>query len=87
MNSTEMTWEDDDNNRQIRFRVDYTVGNSEVEIVEVVPTQVMFDNTSNSIGVHTLRGRAILAGQINRSGRIETLKTEIAEQAGLLTAV
>ena len=74
-----MTWEDDDNNRQVRFRVDFTTADSNIEIVEIVPTEVAFaDNTT--IGVHTDKGRQLLVDQIVRSGRMETLKTEIAEQ-------
>ena len=79
MSSTYMTWEDDDNNRQVRFRVDFTAADSNIEIVEIVPTEVTFEN-NRKIGVHTPKGRKMLTGQINRSGRLETLKTEIAEQ-------
>jgi hypothetical protein len=74
-----MTWEDDDNNRQVRFRVDFATGNSDLEIVEIVPTEVTFAD-SRKIGVHTPGGRRFLFNQIGRSGRFETLKTEIAEQ-------
>lgn len=79
MSSTCMTWEDDDNNRQVRFRVDFTTEDSNIEIVEIVPTEVTFAD-SRSIGVHTPKGRQLLVDQISRSGRLETLKTEIAEQ-------
>jgi len=79
MSSTYMTWEDDDNNRQVRFRVDFTTGNSDLEIVDIVPTEVTFSDR-RKIGVHTPAGRRILANQINKSGRMETVKSEIAEQ-------
>ena len=87
MSSTYATWEDDDNNRQIQFRVDYAIGNSEVEIVEIVPKQVTFVETCHNMGVHTSKGRTLLAQKLLDAGRIETLKTEIAEQEGLLAIV
>lgn len=79
MNSTQLTWEDDDNNRQVRFQVQFTTGNSEIEIAEIVPTEVEFTD-GRKIGVHTETGRKLLTRQITQSGRLETLKTEIAEQ-------
>ena len=79
MSSTYMTWEDDDNNRQVRFRVDFSAADSNIEIVDIVPTEVSFAD-DRRIKVHTPKGRQILAGQISRSGRLETLKTEIAEK-------
>ena len=79
MSSTNMTWEDDDNNRQVRFRVDFAAGNSDIEIVEIVTTEVVFED-QRTIGVHTPKGRKMLENQIRKSGRIETLKTEISEQ-------
>ena len=63
MNSANMTWEDDDNNRQVRFRVDFT-GNSDIEIVEVVPTEVVFQD-NRTIGVHTPMGRKVLSQQLS----------------------
>lgn len=86
MGSACMTWEDEENNRQIRFRVDYTIGNSEIEIVDVVPTEVIFED-SRCVGIHTAKGRDMLLKQIQRSGRIETLKSEIAELDELLAVV
>ena len=78
MNSTEMAWEDDDNNRQVQFQANYTTENKEIEIAEIVPTEVIFTD-GRKIGVHTETGRKVLARQITQSGRLETLKTEIAE--------
>ncbi len=87
MSSSYATWEDDENNRQIRFRMDYAIGNSDVEIVEIVPSQVTFVETSHSVGVHTSRGRKHLTQKLLESGRIESLKNEIAEGNGLFAAV
>lgn len=87
MNSTQMTWEDDDNNRQVRFRVDYNVGTSDIEIVDVVPTEVAFTKNNTTIGVHTDKGRLMLKSQLASSGRFETLQTEIIEKEGLLSTI
>ena len=74
-----MTWEDDDNNRQVRFQVNFNTVDSNIEIVDFVPTEIIF-NDGRKLGVHTEKGRQLLADQISRSGRLETLKAEIAEQ-------
>jgi len=86
MNSINMTWEDDDHSRQVRFRVDYTVGNSGVEIEDIVPTEVAFEDKEN-IRVHTDKGRLMLKNQLASSGRFETLQAEITEKQGLLNSV
>lgn len=85
MNSTQMTWEDDDNNRQVRFRVDFNVGKSDIEIVDVVPTEVAFED--KTIGVHTEKGRLMLKSQMAAAGRFETLQSEIVEKEGLLSSI
>ena len=87
MSSSYATWEDDDNHRQIRFRMDYAIGNSDIEIVEIVPSQVTFVSTRHSVGVHTCKGRKHLTKKLLDSGRIESLKNEIAENEGLFAAV
>jgi hypothetical protein len=87
MSSSFATWEDEDNNRQIRFRMDYAFGNSDIEIVEIVPCHVTFVATSQSVGVHTSKGRKHLTQKLLESGRIESLKNEIAEGKDLVAAV
>ena len=85
MNSTQLTWEDDDNNRQVRFCVEYNVGESDIEIVNVIPTEVVFED--KTIGVHTDKGRAMLKSQLASSGRFETVEGEIIEKEGLLSSI
>lgn len=85
MTSTQLTWEDDDNNRQVRFCVEYNVGKSDIEIVNVVPTEVVFED--RTVGVHTDKGRAMLKSQIASSGRLETVQSEIIEKEGLLSSI
>ena len=86
MSSINMTWEDDEYSRQVRFRVDYTVGKSGIEIVDIVPTEVAFEDKDN-IRVHTDKGRSMLKSQLASSGRFETLEAEIIEKEGLLKSV
>ena len=88
MNSMIASWEDEENNRQVQFSVDYSIENNEIDIVNVTPRQVDFtcENT-NSIGVHTTKGRAHLAEKIQKSGRLAAVKNEIAQKEGLLTSV
>ncbi|MEM9411818.1 MAG: hypothetical protein AAGA30_11935 [Planctomycetota bacterium] len=88
MNSMIASWEDEDNNRQIQFSVDYNIEDSQIDIVNVTPRQVDFtcENT-DSIGVHTAKGRELLAGKIEASGRLAEIKNEIARKEGLLASV
>ncbi len=86
------TWEDEENNRQIQFTVEYTIANSEVQIDTVTPNKVSFvcpeTNTClRSVGVHTEAGRDLLADRILKSGRMCELTKEIAQRHNVSVAV
>ena len=90
--SYEMTWEDEDCNRNVQFSVAYTIENSEVKIAEVTPTAIDFlcsesKEVTRTIGVHTAKGRQLVADQFMNVQRSEDLVNAIAEDAGLLATV
>ncbi len=79
------TWEDEDNNRQIHFSVDYSTKNGAVEITNITPTKVSFicpdSNTClRSVRVHTAAGRQLLAEHFRSHGNVERLSEEIASR-------
>ena len=83
MNSCQATWEDEENNRRVELMVNYRLDAKQVEINDVTPTRVTFlcptsGTPLRSIGVWTPGGRRVLARQIAASGRLATLRKEIA---------
>jgi hypothetical protein len=83
MNSCQATWEDEENNRQVELVVNYRLDATRVEINNVTPTRVTFlcptsGSPVRSIGVWTSGGRRVLARQVNASGRLHSLKEDIA---------
>ena len=81
--STLATWEDEANNRQIQFSVDYVIENGAIEIKTVTPEKVSFvcpeTNTCyRTVGVWTQSGRNLLAGAFHDSGATEHLRNAIA---------
>jgi hypothetical protein len=83
MNSCQATWEDEENNRRVELVVNYRLDATRVEINDVTPTRVSFvcptsGNVTRSIGVWTNGGRRVLGRQLKASGRINSLKEEIA---------
>ena len=85
MNSMEMTWEDEDGNRNVQFSINYTIENSDIEIANVTPTAVSFtcqqsNTVTNSVGVHTEKGRKMLADQIVKAGQMEKAIDRINEE-------
>ena len=93
MNTTIANWEDDENNRDIQFSVEYSVENDRVEIHSFTPQSVTFlcpnsGEAVRQIGVHTQAGRVLLNRQIQaQQDRVEKIATEIAEKSGLLAVV
>ena len=64
MNTMLGQWEDEENNRQVQFSIDYTIEDSSIEIKSVTPNKVSFvcpesNTVVRTIGVHTesLNGR------------------------------
>ncbi len=82
-------WEDETCNRQVQFSVEYSIKNGALVIDSVTPSKVTFidaqSNTAlNSIGVHTEKGRKMLADQFAASGKLDELAIELGRRNGLL---
>ena len=87
MNSTLVTWEDEDNNRQIQFSVDYSSESGAVEIEKVTPEKVSMvcpdTNTClRTIGVWTDAGRNHLANKFRQSTALQQLKSTLGSHLG-----
>jgi hypothetical protein len=91
MGMTSVTWEDEENNRQVEFSLAYAIENQEVTIREITPKAVAFLSAQQvapvrSIGVHTQAGRQMLARQFKKSRQYANLTKQIASQNCALTA-
>lgn len=89
MMSYEMTWEDEDCNRNVQFSIGYQIEDSEVKIADVTPTAVSFlcrqtDEVIRTIGIHTRKGQQMLMNQFVSPQRMDEITNAIAEQNGLL---
>ncbi len=87
--NTMAQWEDETSNRQIQYSIGYSIENATVKVNHVAPTKVSFiDPTTNtatrSIGVHTEKGRKMLADQFAASGKLDEVVVEIAKRNDLL---
>ena len=83
MKTCQATWEDTENNRRVELVVNYQLDATRVEINDVTPTRVTFlcptsGKPTRSIGVWTGGGRLMLNRQVKASGRLSTIKDEIA---------
>jgi hypothetical protein len=83
MNNCQATWEDAENNRRVELVVNYRLDATRVEINNVTPTRVTFlcptsGKPTRSIGVWTNGGRRVLSRQLKASGRLNSIKEEIA---------
>ncbi len=92
MNSVIAQWEDEENNRQVQFSVEYAIENSVVNVSSVTPNKISFicpDTNScvRSIGVHTEKGRQMMTDQINGAGQVDALISELAARNGLFATV
>jgi hypothetical protein len=82
MHTIETHWEDEENNRQVAFAVEFTRSNDAVEIQSLTPRKVTFlcpesNAPLRSIGVWTEKGRQLLANQFRASDSIAQLEKEI----------
>jgi hypothetical protein len=82
MHTIETHWEDEENNRQVAFAVEFTRRNDAVEIQSLTPKQVTFlcpqsNAPLRSIGVWTEKGRQLLANQFRASEQIAQVEKEI----------
>lgn len=91
MGIANVTWEDEENNRQVEFSIAYAVENRELKIREITPKAVAFlcnqrIQLVRSIGVHTSAGRRMLAQQFKQSGQFAAVTKQITDQYCSLTA-
>jgi hypothetical protein len=82
MHTIETHWEDEENNRQVAFAVQFTRTNDAIEIQSLTPKHVTFlcpqsNAPLRSIGVWTEKGRQLLANQFRASESIAQLEKEI----------
>ena len=76
------TWEDEENNRQIRFAVDYRMKDGDPMIDQATPTKVSFvcpesNTVLRSIGIWTDTARRILSDRFRQSQAFGQLITEL----------
>jgi len=82
MQQIETSWEDEENNRQVSFTVQYTREENSIAIEKLTPKQVTFlcpesKSPLRTIGVWTDKGRDLLVNQLNESEHLATIKQEI----------
>lgn len=88
MKSYQACWEDEENNRKIAVRVDYTVGQDSVRISAVTPEEVTFlcpqtKACLRTIQVWTETGRSLLARQFRASTQFVEIQQELATRYSL----
>ena len=82
-------WEDGENHRQIQFSIEYTIESSAVVLDRLTPVKVTFtcpdtNTVLRSIGVHTEKGKKMIAAQFADSGKLDELVVAIGEKHGLV---
>ena len=82
MQTVEANWEDEENNRQVAFAVEYARKDDSVEIRALTPKHVTFlcpesNNPLRTIGVWTDTGRELLANQLHASGHLSKLEDQV----------
>ena len=82
MQSTQVVWEDDENNRQVVLSVQWTDGGSGTEVCGILPHQVRFlcpesRSVLRTLGVWTAAGRELLARQFQQSAQYASLHQEL----------
>jgi hypothetical protein len=92
MQSIQVNWEDEENNRLIELAVQYRLDEGSASIAGVTPKRVHFlcPNTGTalrSVGVHRPKSQSLVAQQFVSGGGLETLKERLAEKHGEIAAV
>jgi hypothetical protein len=87
MQSIQVNWEDEENNRVIELAVQYQLDASSVAIAEVTPLRINYlcsetGATQRSIGVHRDKGRRVVARQFVAGGGLDGLKGRLDEKHG-----
>lgn len=88
MNSYQTSWEDEENNRVVDFRVDYELIDEMVRIDSITPLQVAFlcresTELDRQVGVHTEKGRAVLVRQFLACGQMPALEKTLSVHASV----
>ena len=83
MQQIDAKWEDDENNRQVAFSVEYARKDDAIEIQALTPKQVTFlcpesNEPVRTIGVWTNKGRELLKGQLHQSGQLDSIEKQIS---------
>jgi hypothetical protein len=91
MGIANVTWEDEENNRQVQFSVAYAIENEALTIREVTPQSVSFLCSERaapirSIRVHTATGRRVLVRQFKQSPQFASVARQLTERQSALTA-
>ena len=92
MGTTQMTWEDDDNNRRVALTAKYSVANDALTIEALTPTHVTFlcptsGDVMRTIRVWTETGQALLTRAFRNSQQFEQLTMQLAEDCQLTARV
>ncbi len=82
MHTIEANWEDEENNRQVAFSVEFARKDDAIEIRALTPKQVTFlcpksSEPVRTIGVWTDKGRELLTSQLHKSGQMTGLEKQI----------
>lgn len=82
-------WEDEENHRQIQFSIDYTIESSAVVLDKLTPVKITFicpetNSVLRSVGVHTEKGKSMIADQFAKSGKLDELIIAIGEKHDLV---
>ena len=90
MKNAAVTWEDEENNRQVEFSVEYTIEDQAVEVRNITPSSVNFLRSekghARKIGVHTTTGRKMLANQFAASNQFAAIKNTLRDSDCSITA-
>lgn len=78
MNFCQVSWEDEDKNRKVLFRVEYTTANGAVDVSAVTPESVTFlcpetQKPLRSIRLWGEKARTMLVRQFRESGRMDAI--------------
>lgn len=88
MTCTVVNWEDEENNRLVELSIEYLIESGEVSIKNVTPQKVSFtDQNNRTIGVHTEKGRNLIADQFLKSGKVNQVQQQILDNVQISATV
>lgn len=85
MNFCQVSWEDEEKNREVLFRVEYTTKNSTVHVSAITPERVTFKcpetrQPVRSIRLWTDKARKMLVRQYEESGKLAEMRERLADR-------